>query len=360
VLAWMDTFDPNAAGYDSPSESGDGDTKAVYDIQLDKSSIGHLDRFISDTSQAITKIAEFRAALPSIQVAYTVHPQSQKPQMQQPAVSFQPHAPSLYSNISSSSYISKPASSHDGPRKMGVRSAAVTQKYFTHLGNLDYRCNTCGATVRDGTRDYHLKRYHLELVQRLHEEISNLSANPENDGEKKVSILSVTYDNMGDLNFRCKLCGKIVRDGSRDYHIKQHHSDRIEELKEQKRHLIAERHASESARRFSQMSSPATPMPTVHVQDVGPQVGAAFSPAVNIRLADGKPMSPKSHKKKEPPSEPSQPKALSRWQIEEMKKKGVSLRENEKLRNLLIDEVSTFIDLDICQAFREADGRNYK
>jgi hypothetical protein len=361
VLAWMDTYDPNAAADCSSSESGDFDVKHVEDMQQDKDSIVHLDRCILDSSQAVANIAEFRSALPSIQVAYDARPQAQTQQMYQVAASFQSHqpvaafqsrAPSMYSNIASSSHISKTSGSHDGPRKMGVRSAAITSKYFTHIGNLDYHCNTCGATVRDGTRDYHLKRYHPEVVQRLHEDIGNIGANPEHDGEKKVSVLSVTYENLGDLNFRCKLCGKIVRDGSRDYHIKQHHSDRIEELKEQKRQIIAERAASESSRRFAQLSSPA--MPLTLKPDAAPH---NFSHPKNaIKLLDGKQASSKSHKKKEPSSEPGEAKILAQSQTQEMQKKGVSLRENEKLRIAVIENITSFMDLDICCAFRDGEG----
>ncbi len=376
VLAWMDTFNPNASVDGSSSESGDCDFQVVENIQLDRDSIVQLDSCILDAGKAIAKIAEFRAALPSIQVAHAFRPQSQTPQMHQPEASFQTRTPSVYSNITSSSHISKAPSSHDGPRKMGVRSAAIGSKYFTHLGSLDYKCNTCGATVRDGTRDYHMKRYHSELVQRLHQDVVNVSTNPEHEGEKKVSVLSVTYDNLGDLNFRCKLCGKIVRDGSRDYHIKQHHSDRIEELKEQKRQLIAERQASESVRRFAQMSSPA--MPSAQLQDAVPHsslAGASFSSAKNAAESlDQKHLSPKSHKKKVPPSEPrepaglnqshiqetkkkGEPTVLTQSQIQEIKKKGVNLRENEKLRIFVIDSITSFMDLDICRAFRDDEGK---
>jgi hypothetical protein len=45
-------------------------------------------------------------------------------------------------------------------------------------------------------------------------------------------------------------------------------------------------------------------------------------------------------------------------QIEEIKKKGVSLRENEKLRNTIIETMTSFMDEDICCAFRNDEGND--
>ncbi len=358
VLAWMDTFDPNAADGSSSSESESHDFKADSDIQTDKASINSLGRCIVETNEALAKMNNFRAALPSMQIAHKIQPQ---PQIQQSAASFQPRAPSSYSHASSSFEFSRPAGYLDQARRLGVRSATITQKYFTHIGNLDYTCNTCGATVRDGTRDYHLKRYHPEMVQRMREDVQNAGSNPEHEGEKKISVLSVVYENLGDLNFRCKLCDKIVRDGSRDYHIKTHHGDRMEELKEQKRQLLAERRTSDLARRFPEVSSPSTP--AIVTQEFSAQqsvVSSSLSSASHdVKVAEIKPSSSKSHKKAEPlsePREPLEPKAPTLLQIEEIKKKGVSLRENEKLRASLIERVAAFVDMDVCQAFRDDEG----
>lgn len=357
ALAWMDTFDPSAA-HDDSSEAGDCETSTVADIQVGKASIVSLDRCIAETRDALAKLAEFRTSLPSIQVVHATQPQVA---MQQSSASYQPPASGSYSYQSSSSQLGRQAGSHDGPRRLGVRSAAVTHKYFTLIGNLDYRCNSCGVTVRDGTRDYHLKRYHADLVHRVHEDINSIGANPGNDGEKKISVLSVVYDNLGDLNFKCKLCGKLVRDGSRDYHIKQFHGDRMEELKEKKRQIIAERAASDSARRVAQISTPSAP--AVQPPEFGSRssyIGASFLSAGNsVKSNDHKPPSAKSHHKKVSSSEhaePREPKALSQWQIEEIKKKGVSLRENEKLRNTIIETITSFMDEDICCAFRNDEG----
>jgi hypothetical protein len=183
------------------------------------------------------------------------------------------------------------------------------------------------------------------------------------NGEKKISVLSVVYDNLGDLNFKCKLCGKLVRDGSRDYHIKQFHGDRMEELKEKKRQIIAERAASDSARRFAQISTPSAP--AVQPQEFGSRssfIVASFLSAGNSVKSDNqKPPSAKSHHKKVSSSEhaePREPKVLSQLQIEEIKKKGVSLRENEKLRNTIIETMTSFMDEDICCAFRNDEGND--
>jgi len=355
VLAWMETFDPSAVDDGSASETGDCDAKASAEIEVDKASVVSLERGIVEAKEALSKMTEFRAALPSMQVTHVVQPRAQ-----QPAAAFQPRMLGSHSQLSSSQP-SRPASSHDVPRLLsplpvkGVRSAAVTQKYFTHIGNMDYTCNTCGVTVRDGTRDYHLKRYHPELAQRIHEDISSFGVSGI-DAEKKVSVLSVAYDNLGDLNFKCRLCGLMVRDGSRDYHIKQRHSDRVPELKEQKRQLVAERRASESAHRHSQLSSPSTV--AVPVQDSGFRSfgSASYSSTSHAaKFLDRNASPAKSHKKKEPSSEPREPRALTQWQIQELKKKGVGLRENEKLRNVVIESITAFIEMEMCRLFRNDD-----
>jgi hypothetical protein len=355
VLAWMETFDPTAAQDHSSSESDDGEFKPLADIEKDRLLLVSLERYIADSQVALARITEFRAALPSIQITCGGPSQAK---MQRPAISFQPQMPSSYPHLVSSN---RPSVSQEQPRRLGARSAAVTHKYFTLIGNMDYTCNTCGATVRDGTRDYHLKRYHPEMIQRLHEEGSAISANAAHDGEKKVSVLSVTYDNLGDLNFKCRLCGKIVRDGSRDYHIKQRHGDRIEELKEQKRQLMAERAASDAARRLSSVSSPSMtdhqpPDSFLRNSSLPLSSSACNNTVTNFTRNE---FHSKSHKQKERSSElrePRDPKDTAEWQMEEMKKKGVSLRENEKLRNFIIESVASFMEMDACCAFRNDAG----
>ena len=355
VLAWMDTLDLNAVDDGSSSEAAECDSKAAAEIEVDKASMVSLDRGLLEVKQALSKMTEFRAALPMMQVSHAI-----QPQMQQPGIVFQPRTPISYSHLSSSQ-TSKPAISTDQPRLppvKGVRSASVTQKYFTHIGNMDYTCNTCGVTVRDGTRDYHLKRYHPEMAQRVNEDIGSFGVNTDGDGEKKVSVLSVAFDNLGDLNFKCRLCHMIVRDGSRDYHIKQRHSDRVAELKEQKRQLVAQRRASESAHRHSQISSPSAPAVQFRDSGLRGSFGGAShsSPSHVAKVLDRKAVPAKSHKKKESVSEPREPRELTQWQIQELKKKGVALRENEKLRNVVIESIASFMELETCRAFKNDEG----
>lgn len=353
VLAWMDTYNPEAVDDGSSSECGGCEPRYDLEIQTDEASICSLDRCIEETKDAFSKLNEFRYALPSIQVVHVVQPQAQP---QHTAASFPPRPTASYSHVSSHSDVGRSPGHLEYSRRIGVRSASITNKYFTHIGNMDYTCNTCGSTVRDGTRDYHMKRYHPDMVQRLLDDARN---NPEGDGEKKISVLSVVYENLGDLNFRCKLCDKIVRDGSRDYHIKQHHGDRMEELKEQKRKLIAERRAPDVARRYPDvvsLSTPAAPLQESDARVAATGAGASFTSASHaVKFAGPKPSPSTSHKKAERPLEPREPKT-AQCDAQQMKKKGVSLRENDKLRSSLIECISSFMERDICLRFRNDEG----
>ncbi len=351
VLAWMDTFDPEAQHDSSSSECGGGEPNYDLDIQMDQASIISLERCIEETKDAFSKLNQFRSALPSMQVVHAVRPQAQA---QQPATPFHPRPSSSHSQLLSHSDVGRLPGHLDHSRRIGVRSAAITNKYFTHIGNLDYTCNTCGSTVRDGTRDYHMKRYHPDMVQRL---LDDARSNPDGDGEKKVSVLSVVYENLGDLNFRCKLCDKIVRDGSRDYHIKQHHGDRMEELKEQKRKLIAERRASDVVRRYPEVDSLSTPAAQLQESDARVvATSASFTSASHaVKFAGPKPSPSIPQKKAERPLDPREPKT-AQCDAQEMKKKGVSLRENDKLRSSLIECISSFAERDMCLRFRNDEG----